>query len=82
MSYQLVKEAVPMADYKVRVLFRNGARGLYDCKPLLENAFWSSLRNVKFFNQAHAECGTIVWNDEIDISPESVWEDCEFEKTS
>jgi hypothetical protein len=27
-----------------------------------------------FFLQAKAECGTVVWNDDIDIDPEHLYE--------
>ena len=73
MSYRLVKEAHPQANYEIKVRFDNGACGIFDCKPLLNDAFWSPIRDVDFFNRAHAECGTIVWDDAVDVAPETVW---------
>jgi len=74
-SYQTVVRATPRADYKVDVVFRNGVVGVYDCHPLLQDPFWAALKDEAFFKLVHAECGTLVWNDDIDIAPESVWED-------
>jgi len=73
--YQTVIKATPRADYKVDVVFKNGTTGIYDCRPLLSDAFWAPLKDKSFFNLVHAECGTLVWNDDIDVAPESVWED-------
>lgn len=73
--YQTVIKATPRADYKVDVVFKNGVTGVYDCRPLLHDSFWTPLKDQALFNLAHAECGTIVWNDDIDVAPESVWED-------
>jgi len=32
------------------------------------------LRNPSFFMTAKAECGTVVWNDDIDIAPEHLYD--------
>jgi len=73
--YQTVIKATPRANYQVDVVFRNGVTGVYDCRPLLQDPFWAALKDEAFFNLVHAECGTLVWNDDIDVAPESVWED-------
>ena len=73
-TYENVIEAKPLENYKIQVVFNNGETGVFDCSYLLNDKFWEPLRNETFFRLAHAECGTIVWNDDIDIAPESVWE--------
>jgi hypothetical protein len=30
-----IKEATPMSDYKLKLVFTNGEHGTYDCSPLL-----------------------------------------------
>ena len=32
------------------------------------------LTDERFFNTVRADYGTIVWDDNIDVAPESVWE--------
>ncbi len=31
-------------------------------------------KNPGFFMKAKVECGTVVWNDELDIAPEHLYE--------
>ncbi|MBQ5439275.1 MAG: DUF2442 domain-containing protein, partial [Clostridia bacterium] len=32
------------------------------------------LKNIGFFMSVKAECGTVVWNDDVDIAPEHLYE--------
>lgn len=36
---------------------------------------WAKLKSPAFFRQVRAECGTLCWPEDIDVAPESVWED-------
>lgn len=69
-----VTEAEPCGAMKVRVKFDTGETEVFDCAYLAEDPYWGRLRDEKFFNTARAEYGTIVWDDNIDVAPESVWE--------
>jgi hypothetical protein len=40
----------------------------------LEKPVFSDLKNIVFFLCARVDCGTVVWNDEIDIAPEYLYE--------
>ena len=75
--HQVVK-AEPMDNRRVRVSFENGAVGIFDCSPYLEDAYWGPLRDPAFFGQVRAECGTLCWPNDIDIDPEEIWEDCDL----
>ncbi|NLB32951.1 MAG: DUF2442 domain-containing protein [Tissierellia bacterium] len=33
------------------------------------------MKNINLFNKAHVECGTVVWNDDLDLCPESLYND-------
>ena len=74
----IVTKAVPQPDMKVAVEFDGGERGLYDCSRLAEDPYWACLKNPAFFKTARAEYGTIVWDNNIDVAPESVWEDVDL----
>ena len=63
-------------DTRVRVVFDNGVEGVFDCSPYMKNKFWSRLSSPAFFRLVRAECGTLVWPDDIDIDPEEIWEGC------
>lgn len=61
-------------DYTLLITFADGERRLYNARPLLEKAIYSPLKNITFFLTAKADCGTVVWNDELDIAPEHLYE--------
>ena len=69
-----VTNAVPCGRQKIRVEFDTGEKGIFDCSYLIADPYWQKLKEEKFFNTARAEYGTIVWDDNIDVAPESVWE--------
>ena len=69
-----VTHAVPCPGLEVQVQFDTGENGIFDCSYLTADPYWRRLKDEKFFNTARAEYGTIVWDDNIDVAPESVWE--------
>lgn len=74
-KYELVNEVVPLENGCLSVVFRNGKRGVFDCKPYFEDPYWKRLADPAFFKLVHLDYGTLTWPDEIDIAPEEVWRD-------
>jgi hypothetical protein len=70
-----VVKAEALEDMKVHVVFDNGVDGVFDCAYLTKDPYWAKLSSPAFFRQVRAECGTLCWPEDIDIAPESVWED-------
>lgn len=70
----VVKEAKPSSDYTIEIEFSGGARRVFDASPLLEEPFFARLRELPFFLMAHAEYGTVVWTEDVDIAPERLYE--------
>lgn len=70
----VVKEVLPKEDYTLLITFADGSKKVYNARPLLGKAIYSSLKNIDFFLCAKAECGTVVWNDDVDIAPEHLYE--------
>lgn len=64
----------PQSDYTMLITFASGERKRYNAMPLLEKAIYAPLKNLAFFLKARAECGTVVWNDDVDIAPEFLYE--------
>jgi hypothetical protein len=62
-------------DYTLEIEFTNGEVGIYDCAPLLEFGVFRELRDLNYFQQAKAECGTVAWPHEQDICPDTLYED-------
>lgn len=63
----------PLTDYRLLVEFSTGECKIFDVKPLLEKPHFAPIKNIAIFNAAHIECNTVVWNDEIDLCPESLY---------
>ena len=61
-------------DYTLSITFAGGVRRVYDARPLLAKAIYKPFENVSFFMCARAECGTVIWNDDVDIAPEHLYE--------
>lgn len=70
----VVKEVQPKKDYTLLITFADGTRRIYNARPLLDKTVYARLKSTAFFLQAKVNCGTVVWNDDIDIAPEHLYE--------
>ncbi|MBR1672598.1 MAG: DUF2442 domain-containing protein [Fretibacterium sp.] len=69
-----VREVMPQADYTLLLTFSNEERRIYDARPLLDYELFSPLKALPFFMQAHCDGCTVIWNDNLDIAPETLYE--------
>lgn len=60
-------------DFKLEAEFADGAIRRFDIRPLLAYPAFSGLREGGLFMSAKVENGTVVWNDEIDLSPDTLY---------
>lgn len=75
-STPLLTEATPLRDYTVHVSFEDGASADVDFSYLLDyGGVFEPLRDPEYFRQLRAdpEAGTIVWPNEADIAPETLY---------
>ena len=70
----LTKKIIFMRQVTLLLTFTGGEKRIYNAKPLLEKPLYTQLRNPSFFLTAKADCGTVVWDDDIDIAPEHLYE--------
>lgn len=70
----VVRQATAHSDYTIDLVFEDGQRKTFDATPLLEDSFFAPLRQLPRFLAARVECGTVVWGDDIDMAPESLYE--------
>lgn len=70
----VVEKVQPQANYTLIITFADGTEKIYDASPLLNKRSYKQLKNPAFFMTARAECGTVVWSDDIDIAPEHLYE--------
>lgn len=75
--FHKIKDVAPLADLKLSVQFANGTTKTYDVEPLLEKfKIFKSLKDKTLFSSVIVDTGGygIVWNDDIDLSCEELWE--------
>ena len=75
-STPLLMEAKPLEGYTVQVRFEDGTAADVDLSYLLDyGGVFEPLRDLDFFRRlrADSEAGTIVWPNEADIAPETLY---------
>lgn len=72
----MTPDVVKVKAYQETVLkveFTDGSIRLFDIEPLLQYPAFSKLRDNALFLKAQVQHGTVVWNEEIDISPDTLY---------
>ncbi len=76
--FHKIKNVVPLSHYKLSVTFAEGVTKIYDAAPLFDKipAFESLTQTPGVFADVYVDVGGhgIVWNDELDLSCEELWE--------
>ena len=62
-----------MEDYRLFLTFTNGERRIFDAKPLFSCGVFSSLQNRFFFESVKAAYGSILWPNDIDYCPDTLY---------
>lgn len=75
-STPMLLDAQPLGGYRVHVRFEDGTAGDVDLSYLIEyGGVFELLRDPEYFARLHAdpEAGTIVWPNDADIAPETLY---------
>ena len=71
-----IVDVVAIGNYKLLVTFQTGEIKIYDVEPLLKRPVYKPLGDINFFKTVHIVYGyTIGWSDDIDMCPETIYED-------
>jgi hypothetical protein len=70
-----VKSVNPEGGYLLRLTFTNDEERVYDCSHLLDFGVFKELREVEYFRQVKPAHGTVVWPNEQDICPDTLYEE-------
>ncbi len=68
-----VTQAMPNDDYELLLKFNNGEERKFDAKPLFDMKVFASLKNLSFFKSVKVEYGTVVWPQDIDYCPDTLY---------
>ena len=75
----IVKNVVAEDDFILKITFADGKVKRYDMKSIIaKGGVFKKLSNPVFFAKAYADGTTVSWSDEIDISPEELYENGEL----
>jgi hypothetical protein len=66
-------QVTPLDGYKLKIKFSNGEMKVMDMNPYLAYPAFQALADKPLFMQARVAHNTVIWNDEIDIAPESLY---------
>jgi hypothetical protein len=72
-----VVSVVAQKDHTLLLVFENGEKRRFDMKPLLDKKPFSKLKDSPLFLKATVAYGTVVWPGNIDIAPETLWDESE-----
>jgi hypothetical protein len=70
-----IVEVTPNDNYTLTLRFTNGETGVYDCKPLLDFGVFVELKELGYFKRVVSFNGTVVWPNEQDIDPDTLYLD-------
>ena len=68
-----IQEVSPQQDFTLQLVFTSGEVKVFDMKPFLDKGVFIKLKDWNFFKQARVSFGTVVWPDELDMSPDTLY---------
>ena len=68
-----VTQAQVIQNYELLITFANGEQRCFSMLPYLKYPAYQCLSNPGTFAKAHVSNGTVAWNEEIDISPDTLY---------
>jgi len=68
-----IKKVKTRKDHTLVLTFNNGEIRTFDMTPYLNIGVFQLLKDWSHFRRAKAMFGTVVWPDDIDIAPETLY---------
>lgn len=62
-------------DFQLELGSQNGEQRRFDMRPLLTMRPWNRIASAQLFHRAKVAYGTVIWPGEIDIAPETLYDD-------
>lgn len=68
----------PLADYWLELRFANRECKVFDVKLYLTIGVFQELRDASVFNQVKPFNGTVIWPNELDLDPDTLYLDSQL----
>jgi hypothetical protein len=68
----------PKENFLLKLKFTDNSTRQFDMKPYLDYPVFEPLKEKQLFENATVFLGTVKWNDEIDMSPDTLFLDSEI----
>jgi hypothetical protein len=70
-----VSTVTTLDGYRLRIIFTNGERRIFDATPYIGYPAFKRLANPGYFALARTDHGTVSWPDDIDFCPDTLYVD-------
>nr|VFJ42652.1 MAG: Protein of unknown function (DUF2442) [Candidatus Kentron sp. FW] len=61
--------------YRLELVFENGEQRVFDMSPYMEKKPFNRIKDPALFGCARIDYGTVVWPGNIDIAPETLYDE-------
>lgn len=72
-----IVEAIPLENYKIKILTSSGVSGIFDVKPYLKGSAFKELADESYFRLVRPAHHGIMWPHEQDFSSDTIIWDME-----
>lgn len=70
-----VKSVKPLADYRLLLVFDDGAKRIFDVTPWLTKGAFRELRDESIFRTCRVSFDTVEWVNGADLCPELLYDE-------
>jgi len=69
-----VTHVLVRGGYRLELVFDTGETRIFDATPYLQKGVFQRLRDPDLFRQAYVAFGTVCWPGDLDIAPETLYD--------
>ena len=73
-----ITEVKPQENFTLKLKFTDNSFRTFDMKPYLNYPVFEPLKEKELFDNASVFLGSVKWNDEIDMSPDTLFLESEL----
>ena len=73
-TYPVLKQAVPLDDFRLALTFGSNEQREYDFRPNLSHKYFSPLADIRLFKAVKVVDGEIEWATGQDFCPNTLYE--------